>query len=291
MGTPLELGFLSFSVAFTSISFIFLLYQCIINFTKLRLACLLSTFTIIIISISNFYWDQDPTKLFIPRSVYWILFAFIRATYTTIIVVCMLDMGRKFYEKYRWNTTLFKATVLHLIIFDCINIADAVLILIHLSDTSNLPLFIGQLIVGVITILSSFLYSFLPVISLRICFNNRQQSSIIKRKRMNNISAQSAAVGAWYMSITGILSICYLILYLVTFAFTDKLSYSAIGNSFDSLIRTGISLAVALPPPTKLIQFMKSKIIISYDVPHDSNDIRESCKVLKVDDQEFEESA
>uniref|UniRef100_U9TQE1 Uncharacterized protein n=1 Tax=Rhizophagus irregularis (strain DAOM 181602 / DAOM 197198 / MUCL 43194) TaxID=747089 RepID=U9TQE1_RHIID len=272
MGTPLELGFLSFSVAFTSISFIFLLYQCIINFTKLRLACLLSTFTIIIISISNFYWDQDPTKLFIPRSVYWILFAFIRATYTTIIVVCMLDMGRKFYEKYRWNTTLFKATVLHLIIFDCINIADAVLILIHLSDTSNLPLFIGQLIVGVITILSSFLYSFLP-------------------KRMNNISAQSAAVGAWYMSITGILSICYLILYLVTFAFTDKLSYSAIGNSFDSLIRTGISLAVALPPPTKLIQFMKSKIIISYDVPHDSNDIRESCKVLKVDDQEFEESA
>ncbi|PKC00193.1 hypothetical protein RhiirA5_403330 [Rhizophagus irregularis] len=203
----------------------------------------------------------------------------------------MLDMGRKFYEKYRWNTTLFKATVLHLIIFDCINIADAVLILIHLSDTSNLPLFIGQLIVGVITILSSFLYSFLPVISLRICFNNRQQSSIIKRKRMNNISAQSAAVGAWYMSITGILSICYLILYLVTFAFTDKLSYSAIGNSFDSLIRTGISLAVALPPPTKLIQFMKSKIIISYDVPHDSNDIRESCKVLKVDDQEFEESA
>lgn len=105
---------------------------------------LLSTFTIIIISISNFYWDQDPSKLFIPRSVYWILFAFIRATYTTIIVVCMLDMGRKFYEKYRWNTTLFKATVLHLIIFDCINIADAVLIIVHLSDTSNLPLFIGQ---------------------------------------------------------------------------------------------------------------------------------------------------
>ncbi|RGB27993.1 hypothetical protein C1646_768380 [Rhizophagus diaphanus] len=291
MGTPLELGFLSFSVAFTSISFIFLLYQCIINFTKLRLACLLSTFTIIIISLSNFYWDQDPSKLFLPRSVYWILFAFIRATYTTIIVVCMLDMGRKFYEKYRWNTTLFKATVLHLIIFDCINIADAVLILVHLSDTSNLPLFIGQLIVGVITILSSFLYSFLPVISLRICFNNRQQSSIIKRKRMNNISAQSAAVGAWYMSITGILSICYLILYLVTFAFTDKLSYNAIGNSIDSFIRTCISLAVALPPPTKLIQFMKSKIIISYDVPHDSNGIRESCKVLKVDDQEFEESA
>jgi hypothetical protein len=111
---------------------------------------------------------------------------------------------------------------------------------------------------------------------------------------MNNISAQSAAVGAWYMSITGILSICYLILYLVTFAFTDKLSYNAIGNSFDSIIRTGISLAVALPPPTKLIQFMKSKIILSYDMPNDSNDIndiRESCKVLKADDQEFEETA
>ncbi|GES78134.1 hypothetical protein GLOIN_2v1779462 [Rhizophagus clarus] len=289
MGTLLELGFLSFSVAFTSISFIFLLYQCVINFTKLRLACLLSTFTIIIISISNFYWDQDPTKLFIPRSVYWILFAFIRATYTTIIVVCMLDMGRKFYEKYRWNTTLFKATVLHLIIFDCINVADAVLILAHLSETSNLPLFIGQLIVGVITILSSFLYSFLPVISLRICFNNRRQSSIIRRKRMNNISAQSAAVGAWYMSVTGILSICYLILYLITFAFTDKLNYNAIGNSFDSIIRTCISLAVALPPPAKLIQLMKSKIIIS--IPNDSNDVGESCKVLKVDDQEFEETA
>jgi len=259
MGTPLEIGFLSFSVAFTAISFLFLFYQCIISFTKLRLACLLSTFTIIIISISNFYWDQDPTKLFIPRSVYWILFAFIRATYTTIIVVCMLDMGRKFYEKYRWNTALFKATIIHLIIFDCINISDAILIFAHQSDTSNLPLFIGQLIVGVITIISSFLYAFLPVISLHTSFNNRQQASIIKRRKMNHISAQSAAVGTWYMSITGLLSICYLILYLVTFAYTDKLSYNAIGNSFDSIIRTGISLAVALPPPTNLINFFEIK--------------------------------
>ncbi|RIA96242.1 hypothetical protein C1645_815691 [Glomus cerebriforme] len=287
MGTVLELGFLSFSVAFTVISFLFLLYQCIINFTKLRLACLLSTFTIILISISNFYWDQDPSKLFISRKVYWILFAFIRATYTTIIVVCMLDMGRKFYEKYRWNTILFKATIVHLIIFDGINVADAILIFVYHSDTSNLSLFIGQasLIVGVITIVSSFLYAFLPVIALHVSFNNRKPASTIKR--YNNISAQSAAVGTWYMSITGILSICYLILYLITFAFTDKLSYNAIGNSFDSIIRTGISLAIALPPPTKLINAMKIKIIgrVAYDVPNDPGD---SCKVLRVDDQDFE---
>ena len=43
----------------------------------------------------------------------------------------MLDMGRKFYDKNRWNTVLFKATILHLIIFDCVNTTDAILIIIQ----------------------------------------------------------------------------------------------------------------------------------------------------------------
>ena len=56
----------------------------------------------------------------------------------------MLDMGRKFYDKNRWNTVLFKATILHLIIFDCVNIIDAILILVHTLEISSLPLFICQ---------------------------------------------------------------------------------------------------------------------------------------------------
>jgi hypothetical protein len=56
----------------------------------------------------------------------------------------MLDMGRKFYDKNRWNTVLLKATILHLIIFDCVNVIDAILIVAQPRETSSLPLFICQ---------------------------------------------------------------------------------------------------------------------------------------------------
>jgi hypothetical protein len=134
------------------------------------------------------------------------------------------------------------------------------------------------LVEGVITIISSIIYAFLPVLTLHM--NSRQPKSKIIT---NDISAQSAAVCLWYMTITGILSISYLILYLISFALTNKLIYNPIGNSLDSIIRTGISLTIALPPPTKLI----SKIIgrISCDITNNPGD---SFKVLKIDQEEFE---
>ncbi|CAG8547834.1 6105_t:CDS:2 [Funneliformis caledonium] len=228
-------------------------------------------------SLSNFYWAQDSIKWFIPRKAYWILFAAIRDIYTTVLVVCMLDMGRKFYEKYRWNTTLFKITIIELIIFDCVNIADIVLIFWQQRNLSYFPLFIAQLLLGVITTTCSFLYAFLPVIALHL--NNTKHPSSMTKLR-NNISAQSAAVGTWYMSVTGVLSISYLTLYLITFVFTEELNYNPIGNAFDSILRTCISLSIALPPPSKLIHIMKLKIVgrmSTYVTPKDLEDNRKAA--------------
>ncbi|CAG8469598.1 21048_t:CDS:2 [Cetraspora pellucida] len=138
-------------------------------------------------------------------------------------------MGRKFYGGGPWNTTLFKTTILQLFIFDAVNVVDAILINVDQLDHSEFPLFLSQLILGVSTITSSFLYAFLPVLTVHI-----SRAAIQKC----HINAQSAAVGT-----------------------CDELNYSPIGNSLDYILRTGISLAIGLPPPAKVINIMKMKII------------------------------
>lgn len=56
----------------------------------------------------------------------------------------MLDMGRVFYGENRWNTHLFKITVLQLIIFDAVNFVDGLIIYLKKDDHSEFPLFLGQ---------------------------------------------------------------------------------------------------------------------------------------------------
>ncbi|CAI2175071.1 2725_t:CDS:1 [Funneliformis geosporum] len=107
-------------------------------------------------------------------------------------------------------------------------------------------------------------------------------------KTSNNISAQSAAVGTWYMGVTGILSISYLTLYLITFVFTDELNFSPIGNAFDSILRTSISLAIALPPPSKIIHIMKLKIVGRMSTYVTPNDLEDNRKVLNPVSEDFE---
>ncbi|CAG8442552.1 2331_t:CDS:10 [Diversispora eburnea] len=145
---------------------------------------------------------------------YWIIFALVRSLYTTILVVCMLDMGRKFYGENRWNTHLFKITILQLIAFDAANIVD--FLTIHMSKSTS---------------------------------------------PKQHVNAQSAAVGTWYMTITGILSIFYLILYLILFCFNDDFKYNPIGNACDAILRICITLAISLPPPSNIIHAMKMKIV------------------------------
>ncbi|RHZ59882.1 hypothetical protein Glove_360g71 [Diversispora epigaea] len=258
----LETGVLIGSIVFSSISCVFLIYQCVVNFTKLRLACLLSTLAIFFITICN-YCQAQPTSWsnWISISLYWIIFALIRALYTTILVVCMLDMGRKFYGENRWNTYLFKITILQLIVFDAANIVDVIMIYESKRDHSEFPLFLSQLILGVSTITSSFLYAFYPVLTIHMS----------KSTSPKQINAQSAAVGTWYMTITGILSILYLILYLISFCFNDDLDYNPIGNACDAILRVCITLAISLPPPSNIIHAMKMKIVermSTYDSPN-----------------------
>ncbi|KAF0389154.1 hypothetical protein F8M41_010957 [Gigaspora margarita] len=274
MASMFEIGFLVFCIGFTSMSSGFMLYQCVSNFTKLRLACLISLIAILTISVCNFIRDLNAPLMGLVT--YWFIFALVRATYTTILVVCMLDMGRKFYGEKRWNTMLFKSTIFQLFIFDSVNIVDATLIYVERLDRPEFPLFLSQLILGVSTITSSFLYAFLPVLTVHISKSATQKC---------HINAQSAAVGTWYMTITGILSIMYLTLYLVIFCVSDELNYSPIGNALDCLLRTGISLAIGLPPPIKVIHVVKMKIVgrmSTHVAPRDQ-------KRILVNEQEFEQ--
>ncbi|CAG8454973.1 24283_t:CDS:2 [Dentiscutata erythropus] len=162
-------------------------------------------------------------------------------------------MGRKFYGEHRWNTMLFKSTIFQLFIFDSVNIVDAVLISIEQLDRPEFPLFLSQLILGVSTITSSFLYAFLPVLTVHISKTATQKC---------HINAQSAAVGT-----------------------CDELNYSPIGNALDCILRTGISLAVGLPPPIKVIHVVKMKIVgrmSTHVAPRDQ-------KRILVNEQEFEQ--
>ncbi|CAG8801932.1 28684_t:CDS:2, partial [Racocetra persica] len=197
--------------------------------------------------VCNYVRDQNPSMMRLVT--YWFIFALVRAVYTTILV---------------------------LLIFDSVNVVDAVLIDVEQLDHSKFPLFLSQLILGVSTITSSFLYAFLPVLTVHISRAATQKC---------HINAQSAAVGTWYMTITGILSIMYLTLYLVTFCINDELNYSAIEISLDCMLRTGISLAIGLPPPAKVINLMKMKIIGRM-----SNHVAPRVpKRVIVNDQEFDQ--
>ncbi|CAG8625601.1 4109_t:CDS:1, partial [Acaulospora colombiana] len=67
------------------------------------------------------------------------------------------------------------------------------------------------------------------------------------------------------MTITGILSIAYLVLYLVTFCYDDDsdgdLNPSPVENACDVILRAGITMAISLPPPASIIHAMKLKIV------------------------------
>ncbi|CAG8706636.1 14232_t:CDS:2, partial [Acaulospora morrowiae] len=141
MTSGLEIKFLIGSMVFTGIACLFLLYQCISNFTKLRLACLVSTISVFFVSVCNYGTTQNYP--WIPSITYWMIFALVRAIYTSMLVICMLDMGRRFYGEIPWNTFLFKFTILQLFAFDSVNIADA--LMIHLENNQvDTPLFLVQ---------------------------------------------------------------------------------------------------------------------------------------------------
>ncbi|CAJ0649471.1 10898_t:CDS:2, partial [Entrophospora sp. SA101] len=141
------------SIIFTFISCGFMSYLCVTNFTKLRLACLISTIFILINGIYNYLRTFDTVIV----ANYWLVFAIVREIYTTVLVVCMLEMGPDSIYTYSDN----------------------------IENPPYFPLFLTQIILGVSTLALSFLYAFLPALTLHTSKHNSSTKQ--------HINAQSAS--------------------------------------------------------------------------------------------------
>ncbi|CAG8449619.1 5745_t:CDS:1 [Ambispora leptoticha] len=101
----------------------------------------------------------------------------------------------------------------------------------------------------------SFGYTFAPVIISHWNPNNP------KLQNTGHIKPMNAAVATWYLVVLGILCSIYLASYISSFFDGDAIEYLSAKTSFDSIIRSVISVVLASSPPKRFIEIIKSIVI------------------------------
>ncbi|CAH1759597.1 356_t:CDS:2 [Entrophospora sp. SA101] len=135
------------------------------------------------------------------------------------------------HKQLDWNTLLFKITIISLVIYDGVNIADSIYTYSdNIENPPYFPLFLTQIILGVSTLALSFLYAFLPALTLHTSKHNSSTKQ--------HINAQSASADD----------------------FRD-FNHSPVENALDLIVRNLLTLAISFPPPSKAINLIKKRII------------------------------
>ncbi|CAG8753714.1 5647_t:CDS:2, partial [Ambispora leptoticha] len=236
----------------STLSTFFIIYKVITSSTRLRLACLIGTLIIQIRAIVHLIRCLTNS---ISTIAFWLLIALESAVYTTIIVIFILDMGRKFYQNIYWNTLLFKLILFGIVLF---NVLNSITITFLIIDTTKEPrhiLWAVQMIVGILTMMLSFGYTFAPVISSHWNPNNP------KLLKTGHIKPMNAAIATWYLVVLSILSAIYLASYIASIFVAEEIIYLPAKTSIDSIMRSMISVVLASSPPKRFIETIKSIVI------------------------------
>ncbi|CAG8449604.1 5744_t:CDS:2 [Ambispora leptoticha] len=238
----------------STLSTFFIIYKVITSFTRLRFACLIETLIIQTCAIVHLIRCLTNS---ISTIAFWILVALENAVYTTITVIFILDMGRKFYQNIYWNTLLFKLILFGIVLFNILNFITATFLITDVIKAEPINiLWMVQMIVGILTMMLSFGYTFAPVIISHWNPNNP------KLQNTGHIKPMNAAVATWYLVVLGILCSIYLALYIASFFEDgDAIEYLSVKTSVDSIIRTVITVVLASSPPKRFIEIIKSIVI------------------------------
>ncbi|CAG8572543.1 8068_t:CDS:1 [Ambispora leptoticha] len=146
-------------------------------------------------------------------------------------------------------------TIAGLVIFNILNIATIILIYdeIIIDPIISYKVFVVQMIFGMLVTMSSFTYTFRPVMKLHV---NPQMNG--QKISGNNISPINAAIGTWYFTTLCTLSSIYLSLYAACILMKDAQQYLPITNAIDCILRSTFTLVLASATPKRFIERLKS---------------------------------
>ncbi|CAG8650835.1 4550_t:CDS:1 [Paraglomus brasilianum] len=248
-----------------------------------------------ILSVLN-YLTSVPQPPIFKWHTFWSLSYLISALSLSILLLTLLDMGRKFYPPNRWNTRLFKSILLQIIFMDLAYAVSGAIVLAREDSVPHVAMIVAQSVLTLWNMISALGYTFFPVITTLSCDVKRRTedvecvlypqsngvnenvdttscTSIVATPYVatnytqrtatprQHINAQSAAIGAWYMLTTGSLSLISLFINLVALLMDSTGASMSIVNDVEILLGIGITLSLAVTPPKGLVRAFKLRII------------------------------
>ncbi|CAJ0826978.1 9660_t:CDS:1 [Entrophospora sp. SA101] len=75
------------------------------------------------------------------------------------------------------------------------------------------------------------------------------------------VNSQNSSVGLWYMTMIGLLTLMYLIFYLIIFIIGDMVPFHPISNSIDYILRIGVVLIYGVPPLSNILRYLEKKFV------------------------------
>ncbi|CAG8628071.1 12140_t:CDS:2 [Ambispora leptoticha] len=142
-------------------------------------------------------------------------------------------MGRQFYQNIHWNTTMFKLTIVGLILFNILNLTTTIFLINDIIKQPRYIIWVVKMIAGALTTMLAFAYTFSPVIILHW---NPKTPKLQKTGNINSLDAASA-----------------------TCERTQR--YLPLTTAIDSILRSIITFILGSPPPKRFINATRAFVI------------------------------